>query len=484
MSYEDVMNLAGRRGYFMRSAEAYPNTPAGYWDYGPLGVGLKNRFVERWRSDLVKRDEMVEVDTTVTLPKAVFVASGHLKNFTDPIIECSSCHSIYRPDKLLEERLKHAVPENLADEEYDRLLKENGVRCGKCKAELSGTRRFNMMFRLGIGPQGDEAYLRPETCQGIFADIPYLFKTQRVKLPKGFAQFGKSFRNEIAPRQGVLRVREIYQAEIEVCFDPQKTDLPKFDVALGFQLSISKGDVEPTPVGVSEAISSGTVPSKLIGYYLYLIQGFYEGLGVKKQDIRLRTLTDKERAFYSSVSFDLEVRTSVGWLELVACNYRSDYDLKRHSEVSGTDYTIDQDGKKVLPHIFELSMGVDRSLYVLLEKAYRVEEGRTYLSLPPQLAPVQAGVFPLVSKDGLPEEATKLYSLLREGFDVLYDESGSIGRRYARADEAGVPFCITVDHNTLAKGEVTVRMRDERKQETVREGEVAGWLGARLRARA
>jgi len=486
MIYEDVMNVAQRRGYLMKSAEAYPNTPAGFWDYGPLGVAMKNRYVELWRKNLVKRDEMVEIDAAQIMPKAVFVASGHLSNFTDPIVVCGNCRSLYRPDKLIEEKLGHATPENLPDEKFDELLKENGIRCAKCKAELTGTKRFNMMFRLGIGPQGDEAYLRPETCQGIFADFPYLFKTQRLKLPKGFAQFGKSFRNEIAPRQGVLRVREIYQAEIEVCFDPENVSLPKFDVASGFRLSISKGDVEPVPTTVSEAIGAGTVPNKLIGYYLYLIQSFYEeAVGLSKEDIRLRTLTDVEKAFYSKVAFDLEVRTSVGWLELVACNYRSDYDLKRHSEVSGTDYTVEENGKKVLPHIFELSMGVDRSLYVILEKAYRSEKDskggeRVYLSLRPNIAPIQAGIFPLVSKDGLDVEAERLYNALRAEYDLFYDESGSIGRRYARADEAGVPFCITIDHDTLAKGEVTVRQRDDRSQVKVAKDELGAWLKASL----
>lgn len=484
MNYEDVMNVATRRGYLMKSAEAYPNTLAGFWDYGPLGVALKNRYVELWRRHLVKRDEMIEIDAVQIMPKAVFVASGHLSNFTDPIVECASCHSTYRPDKLLEEKLGHATPENLPDEKYDELLKENGIRCLKCKAELKGTKRFNMMFKLGIGPHGEEAYLRPETCQGIFADIPYLFKTQRVKLPKGFAQVGKSFRNEIAPRQGVLRLREIYQAEIEVCFDPENVALKKFDVASDFVLSISKGDVEPVPTKVSEAIAAGTIPHKLIGYYLYLIQGFYEqAVGLPKADIRLRTLTDVEKAFYSKVAFDLEVRTSVGWLELVACNYRSDYDLKRHAEVSGTDYTVDDNGKKVLPHIFELSMGVDRSLYVILEKAYRSEKDakggeRVYLSLRPSHAPILAGIFPLVSKDGLPEEAERLYNALRAEYDVFYDESGSIGRRYARADEAGIPFCVTVDHDTLEKGEVTVRVRDDRSQVRVGRDALAEWLKA------
>ncbi len=486
MNYEDVMNVATRRGYLMKSAEAYPNTPAGFWDYGPLGVALKNRYVELWRKHLVKRDEMVEIDAVTIMPKAVFVASGHLANFTDPMVVCGKCHSLYRPDKLIEERLGHATPEGLADEKYDELLRENGIRCQKCKAELVGTKRFNMMFKIGIGPQGDEAYLRPETCQGIFGDIPYLFKTQRIKLPKGFAQVGKSFRNEIAPRQGVLRLREIYQAEIEVCFDPENVSLAKFDVASDFQLSIAKGDVEPVPTTVSAAIAAGTIPHKLIGYYLYLIQSFYEeAVGIPKADIRLRTLTDVEKAFYSKVAFDLEVRTSVGWLELVACNYRSDYDLKRHSEVSGTDYNVDDNGRKVLPHIFELSMGVDRSLYVILEKAYRSEKDskggeRVYLSLRPSIAPVQAGVFPLVSKDGLDVEAERLYNELRTEFDIFFDESGSIGRRYARADEAGVPFCITVDHETLSKGEVTVRHRDDRSQDKVRKEKLGEWLRARL----
>ncbi len=478
MSYEEVMNLASRRGYLLRSAEAYPNEPAGFWDYGPLGVGMKNRYIELWRRNLVKRDEMVEIDAAVIMPRAVFVASGHIQNFTDPIIECKVCHSIYRPDKLIEEKLAHAIPENLSDERYDELLKENGIRCLKCKSELSGTKRFNMMFRVGIGPLGEEAYLRPETCQGIFTDIPYLFKTQRIKLPKAFAQVGKSFRNEIAPRQGILRVREIYQAEIEVLFDPENVDLPKFDVALEFPVSISRGDVEPSSITVSEGIRGGVLPNKLIGYYLFLIQSFYEGLGLPKGDIRLRTLADEEKAFYTKVAFDLEVRTSVGWLELVACNYRSDYDLKRHAEVSGTDFRVDDNGKKVLPHIFELSMGVDRSIYTLLEKAYRKEAERTYLAVKPFIAPIQVSVFPLVSKDRLPEEATRIYEALRSSFDASYDESGSIGRRYARSDEAGVPFCITVDHQTLTDGTVTIRQRDTKSQERILVAELPSRVGA------
>jgi len=478
--YEDVMNLASRRGYFFRSAESYPNTPAGFWDYGPLGTLFKNRYVGLWRRMLVKRDEMVEIDTAQILPRAVFVASGHVGNFADPIVECSNCHSIYRADKLIEDKVKHTVPEGLPDVEYDALLAENGIVCSNCKSSLKGTRRFNMMFRVGIGPLGEEAYLRPETCQGIFVDVPFLFKTQRIKLPKGFAQLGKSFRNEIAPRQGILRQREFYQAEIEVLFNPEKVDLPKFDVALGYNLNISSGDVEPTPVSVSEAIAQGLIPNKLVGYYLYLAQSFYESLGLKTKNIRLRRLSNQEKAFYSAVAFDLEVRTSVGWLELVACNYRSDYDLKQHAETSKTDFSVEDEGKKVLPHVFELSMGIDRSLYTLLDDAYRVEETRTYLALQPKVAPIQSGVFPLMSKDGLPEKAREIYDELRDELDVTYDDGGSIGRRYARSDEAGIPFCVTVDQNTLAQGTVTVRERDTKAQSVVPVAELREWLRTRL----
>jgi glycyl-tRNA synthetase len=478
--YDEVMNLATRRGYFLRSADSYPNIPAGFWDFGPLGTLFKNRYIELWRRLIVKRDEMLEIDTSEILPRAVFVASGHVGNFADPIVECSNCHSIYRVDKLIEEKVKHAVPEGLPDAEYDALLAENRIVCSNCKNALSGTRRFNMMFKVGIGPAAEEAYLRPETCQGIFVDVPFLFKTQRIKLPKGFAQLGKSFRNEIAPRQGILRQREFYQAEIEVLFNPEKVDLPKFDVALDYKLNISSGDVEPSPVKVSEAIAQGVIPNKLIGYYLYLIQSFYESVGLRTVNIRLRRLSNQEKAFYSAVAFDLEVRTSVGWLELVACNYRSDYDLKQHSEMSKTDFTVDDDGKKVLPHIFELSMGVGRSLYALLDESYRVEETRTYLALPPKVAPIQVAIFPLMSKDGLPEKARAIYDGLRFDLDAMYDESGSIGRRYARSDEAGIPFCVTIDQNTMTGGTVTVRERDSKAQPVVPVVELNAWLKARL----
>ncbi|MDG6898618.1 MAG: glycine--tRNA ligase [Nitrososphaerota archaeon] len=464
MSFEEVMRLAQQKGFFFKAAESYPNSPAGFWDYGPLGVSMRNKFVELWRRMLVRRDGMVEIDGAQILPKAVFQASGHLAGFTDPIVQCAKCGSVYRPDKLVEEKTGRQTPEKLADAEYDRLLEKEGIRCQKCGSPLSGTRRFNMMFRVDIGAAQEEAYLRPETCQSIFVDFPLLFKTQRIKLPVGFAQVGRSFRNEIAPRQGVLRLRELNQAEIEVFFNPGKVSLPRFAAKSETSMNFRTVDGNDTSLTVGRAIGSGLVPSPLIGYYLALIQEMYEASGIARENVRFRMLSDEDRAFYSRVAYDLEVKTSVGWLELVACNYRGDYDLGRHGQVSGSDFRVDDDGEKVLPHVFELSMGVDRSLYAILESSLRADGEKRTLAIKPYLAPRVVGVFPLVNKDGLPEVATKAFESLLDVTDAFFDDSGSIGRRYARADEIGVPYCVTIDHDTLKDGTATLRERDSRTQ--------------------
>ena len=476
MSFDDVIRLAGQKGFFFRSADSYPNTPAGFWDYGPLGVSMRNKFVELWRRCIVKKDGMLEIDGTQILPKAVFEASGHLSGFTDPFVRCAKCGSVYRPDKLVEEKTGNLVPEKLSDSDYDALMEKSGVKCQKCGSKLAGTSRFNMMFKVGIGPLQEEAYLRPETCQSIFVDFPLLFKTQRIKLPIGIAQVGRSFRNEIAPRQAVIRERELNQAEVEVFFNPGRADDPRFEELGSTVLRFQAVGGEEAMVSEADAVAKGIVPNKLIGFYLALLQRFYEAAGLGADLLRFRVLSEEDRAFYSKAAYDLEVKLSLGWVELVACNYRSDYDLGRHSRQSGTDFRVDDNGEKVLPHVFELSMGVDRSVYAILESSMRVEGDRRSLALKPYLAPMKAGVFPLVNKDGIPEAAQKVYSGLGDEFDVFFDDSGSIGRRYARADEVGVPYCVTIDYDSLRDGTVTLRERDSRSQERVKTEE----LGAKL----
>ena len=478
MSSEEVVRIAQQRGFFFKTAPSYANAPAGFLDYGPLGVALKARIIELWRRMIAKRDAMIEIDGAQILPKAVFEASGHLSSFTDPFVRCAKCGSVYRPDKLIEEKTGKAVPEKLSDADYDSLMAKAGVKCSKCGSSLSGTTRFNMMFRVGIGPAGEEAYLRPETCQSIFVDFPLLFKTQRAKLPIGMVQVGRSFRNEIAPRQGLLRLRELNQAEVEVFFNPKKTDSARFEWAKDEVLSFRMPDGKDVQMGVAEALRSALIPNMLIGHYLALITKFYEEAGVPRSSQRLRVLSDEDRAFYSKAAYDLEVKIATGWLELVACNYRGDYDLGGHMKASGTDFTVEDGGEKVLPHVFELSLGVDRTTYVVIELSMKGEGERRTLALKPYLSPVQACIFPLVNKDGLQEAAQAIVKELRQSFDVFYDESGSIGRRYARADESGVPVCLTVDYDTLKDNTVTLRDRDTRSQERVAVSDLTARVGA------
>ena len=457
MTYDEVVRLAQQRGFFFKSADSYPNTPAGFLDYGPLGVALRNRTVELWRRMVVKRDGMLEIDGAQILPRAVFEASGHLVNFTDPFVKCQKCGSVFRPDKLIEEKTKKAVPEKLSDADYDSLMDRSGVRCLKCGSKLAGTSRFNMMFRVGIGPAAEEAYLRPETCQSIFVDFPLLFKTQRAKLPIGMAQVGRSFRNEIAPRQGLIRLRELNQGEVEVFFNPTSADDGRYAWAEPKLLSFRLADGSDSRMTVADAISGGTLPSRLVGHYLALMEEFYVAAGIAADKIRFRVLSDEDRAFYSRSAYDLEIRSSLGWVEHVACNYRGDYDLGGHARVSGSNFTVDDGGEKVLPHVFELSMGIDRTVFTVIDSALGGEGERRVLALKPYLAPTQACVFPLVNKAGLQEKAMEVYGALRDDLDVFYDDSGAIGRRYARADEVGVPVCVTLDYDTLKDGTVTLR---------------------------
>jgi glycyl-tRNA synthetase len=343
-----------------------------------------------------------------------------------------------------------------------------------------------MMFRLGIGPSAEEAYLRPETCQTIFVDFARVFKTMRGKLPLGIAQIGKSFRNEIAPRQSLLRLREFYQAEIEVFCNPNKLDdLPRFEQVKNTILNIYDERETVTQVKAADALQEGILPNKLVAYYLSLLNDFYSKTGIDMKRTRFRRLSDTEKAFYASIAFDFEVETSIGWLELVACNYRSDYDLKGHSATSKQNLEVIDplDQSKVLPHIFELSMGIDRSIYAILEHSYFQDfqhDNRIVLKLKPYLAPVSIGVLPLMNKDGLAEKAEGIYADLKQDFDTFLDVSGSIGRRYRRLEEIGTPFAVTIDKITMQDDTVTIRDRDSMQQKRIPVSDLSNFFHSAL----
>ena len=469
MNYEEVMKLALERGFYFPSCEVYSDANAGFWEYGPSGVSLKNKFLELWRRELIRRDGMMEIDGSQIMSKSVFEASGHLGNFVDPIIKCTKCNSTYRADRTIAEIANIEIPESADLNEFDNVIKENKIQCPKCKGDFSATKKFNMMFKVGIGPQEEEAYLRPETCQSIFVDFPRLFKTMRGKLPLGIAQVGKSFRNEIAPRQSLLRLREFYQAEIEVFCNPERlNEVEKFSEIENTLIRVQT-DADPIAMTCKEAVESGAVPNKFVAYYLGILTEFYEKTGIDISKSRFRKLGDKEKAFYAEVAFDFEIETTIGWLELVACNYRSDYDLSNHAKMSKEKFEVMDNDEKVLPHVFEISMGIDRSLYTILEHSLKNDEEheRMVLSLKPYLSPIHVGILSLVKKDGLKEKTDEIFNNIKRKFDAFLDHSGAIGRRYRRLDEIGAPFAITVDHQTLEDNTVTIRKRDSMEQSRI-----------------
>ena len=470
MNYDTVMQLALERGFYFPSCEIYADAQAGFWEYGPSGVSIKTKFIELWRRELLRRDGMLEIDGSQIMSKSVFEASGHLASFADPVVRCISCKLNYRVDKLIYEQTKIEIPESSDLVEFDKIVTEKNIRCPKCKGEFERTRKFNMMFKVEIGPEAEAAYLRPETCQSIFVDFPRLFKTMRGKLPLGVAQIGKSFRNEISPRQSLLRLREFYQAEIEVFCNPTKlNELERFEEVKNTVIRLWI-DNSLKSMTCQEAVESGIIPNKFVAYYLGLLTEFYERTGIDVTKSRFRRLGEKEKAFYASVAFDFEVQTTIGWLELVACNYRSDYDLMSHATKSREKFEVIDEEQKVLPHVFEISMGIDRSLYTILEHGLREEKehDRTVLSIKPYLAPIHVGVLSLVKKDGLKEKTDEIFMKIKRKYDAFLDHSGAIGRRYRRLDEVGAPFAITVDHQTLQDETVTLRRRDSMTQERIK----------------
>lgn len=548
-TYDKIVDLAKRRGYFWPSYEIYGGV-AGFYDLGPLGAELKRRIIEKWREYIVLRhqENVVEIETPIIGPSRVYEASGHLESFTDPIVECLKCGRKFRADHLIEEKLGINA-EGLSPEEMTRLIREHGVTCPVCGGPLGEVRLFNLLFRTQIGPyEGDVGFLRPELAQGMFVAFKRVIESLRGTLPLGIVQVGRVGRNEISPRQGMVRLREFTIAEMEYFFDPEdeESSCPWFDRLSSLTLRIvtckeRREGKPPRTYTVSEAVEKGVVMHRCLAYWMGVAQEFVEALGVSPEDIVFEEKCPEERAHYSSQTFDQLVRVSRwGWVEVSGHSYRGDYDLSRHMRYSGADLTVfkpypkpvlvrrkkvlvnkavvgrlfrseaprvmalleelDPDrveeylrrgeairvgdyevppealnvveveekvpGKRIIPHVVEPSFGVERLLYVTLEHAYREREGRAILSLPRYLAPYQAVVLPLLeNEEALVGRARRLYETLKNaGFRVYLDISGSIGRRYARADEIGVPAAFTIDYQTLEDNTVTMRDRDTWEQ--------------------
>jgi glycyl-tRNA synthetase len=443
---EKIVSLCKRRGFIFQSSEIYGGL-SGCWDYGPLGVELKRNLKNYWWHVIVhERDDVVGMDGSILMNRAVWKASGHEDTFTDPMVDCRSCKARLRTDQVIE--------------------KKGDRQCPNCGGkDLTEPRPFNLMFKTYVGATEDESsltYLRPETAQAIFVQFKNILEVSRKKLPFGIAQIGKAFRNEINPRNFTFRSREFEQMELE------------------YFCRAGEG-------------------MRLLDYWLWERLKFYENIGISREKLHARKVPDDERAFYSKGTYDIEYDFPFGRQELEGVAYRTDYDLSQHQNASGKslEYFDEETKQRFVPHVVEPSAGVDRTVLALICEAYSEDEApdekgkmetRVVLRFHPRVAPIKCAVFPLLkNKEPLVAKAKEIVDLLRPHMYVFYDESGAIGRRYRRQDEIGTPFGVTVDFETLGekdvalKETVTLRDRDSMKQERVAIKDLLNIIGKRIR---
>ncbi|WP_250227615.1 glycine--tRNA ligase [Anaeropeptidivorans aminofermentans] len=440
-SMEKIVALSKARGFIFPGSEIYGGL-ANSWDYGPLGVELKNNIKKAWWKKFVQESTYnVGVDCAILMNPRVWEASGHVGGFSDPLMDCRKCHERFRADKIIEDFRNDGEPvDGWTNEEMKKYIEDNNIKCPSCgEHDFTDIRQFNLMFKTFAGVTEDSKstiYLRPETAQGIFVNFKNVQRTTRKKIPFGIGQIGKSFRNEITPGNFTFRTREFEQMELEFFCEPG-TDLEWFQ------------------------------------YWRAFCINWLKDLGIKEESMRVRDHKPEELSHYSKATTDIEFLFPFGWGELWGIADRTDYDLKKHQEFSGEDlsYFDQTTNEKYIPYCVEPSLGADRVTLAFLSEAYDEEEvaegdTRTVMRFHPALAPIKAAVLPLSKK--LSKGSIEVYNMLSKHFNCEYDESGSIGKRYRRQDEIGTPYCITFDFDSLEDGCVTVRHRDSMEQERIK----------------
>lgn len=455
LSLEELVNYCKNYGFVFQGSEIYGGL-ANSWDFGPLGVLLKNNIKNAWIHKFVKEEvNNVALDSAILMNPEVWVATGHVGGFSDPLTDCKGCHSRFRADKLIEDFTEgKETGDGWSDQQLIDFLMNNQVKCPVCgKVDYTPIRKFNLMFKTTQGVIEDSSatvYMRPETAQGIFVQYKNIQRAMRKKVPFGVGQIGKVFRNEITPGNFIFRVREFEQMELEFFCKPH-TELEWFS------------------------------------YYKEKCMNFLVQLGIKREDLRFRDHEKEELAFYSNATTDIEYNFPWGFGELWGIASRTNYDLGRHQEHSkvNLEYLDPDTNEKYLPYVVEPSVGVERLFLITLFNAYDVEElengdSREVLHIKPYLAPYKACILPLIKKRHQ-EKALELYQELSKTFDMTYDEAGSIGKRYRRQDAIGTPFCVTVDDTTLESGTVTVRERDSMQQEVVKLEDLQDYIENRIK---
>ncbi|QSO53667.1 glycine--tRNA ligase [Alicyclobacillus curvatus] len=455
VTMEQLVALAKHRGFIFPGSDIYGGL-ANTWDYGPLGSELKNNIKRAWWRRFIQQTPMnVGLDTAILMNRDVWVASGHVGNFNDPMVDCRQCKARHRADKLIETALEaqgvEMVVDGLPFSKMEELLQEYHVKCPECgSTDFTNVRQFNMMFKTHQGVTDDavnEIYLRPETAQGIFVNFKHVMRTMRKRLPFGIGQIGKSFRNEITPGNFIFRTREFEQMELEFFCEPG-TDMEWFE------------------------------------HWRHLCHEWVLSIGLREENLRLRDHEQAQLSHYSKATTDVEYQFPFGWGELLGVANRTNYDLTQHATHAHQDFTIEEEGKEpFIPFVIEPSIGVDRLLLAVFADAYEEQtlEGgdvRTVLHFHPALAPFKAAVFPLSKKLG--EGAEAIYQQLAAEFRVDYDDSGSIGKRYRRHDEIGTPYCITYDFQSEEDKSVTIRDRDSMSQVRIPIAELNTWLRERV----
>ncbi|MBY8981868.1 MAG: glycine--tRNA ligase [Candidatus Lokiarchaeota archaeon] len=474
-SIETFNSLIKRQGFIWGPSPEIYGGLAGFYSYGPAGTALKNNILSMFRKEL-RALGFGEVECPTVMPKIVWEASGHLERFIDPVVRCKKCESMFRADKFLKEKLPDLMIDGLSFEEMENLIKKNSLTCPDCDMEFDNIEEYNLMLKTEVGA-GNTAFLRPETATTTYLLFNRLDQVLRRQYPLKVFQYGKAFRNEISPRQGVLRMRSFDQFELQMFISKeQEYDFEEFkDIEhnklplLDWKLQANNID-KPNLITLEEAIEKKILKKPAYAYCLYVSYYLIKKLGYPDEVVRFRQHSPNERAHYADDAWDLEIETTqFSWVEICGIHDRSDYDLKRHGKFSKQDFEVNMGSdpkKKEIPQILEIAYGIDRIIYTLLETNFNVEDERINLKLPNYIAPNEVAVFPLVkNKEEIRNLAKKIHKdLLGNLIYSFYDESGSIGKRYRRQDELGTPYCITIDYDSLKDNTVTIRDRDTMNQ--------------------
>ncbi|MFX0055056.1 MAG: glycine--tRNA ligase [Promethearchaeota archaeon] len=480
---EIVTGLCKKRGFFWGPSPEIYGGSSGLYDLGPLGKLLKNRLEDRIRSSFVRAD-FWEVECPTVSPAIVWRASGHLEGFIDPVVQCTKCQEVFRADTLIEEQAPDANIKGQTPEELTESIKKHGIRCPSCKGEVGDVTQYNLMLKTRLGID-TEAYMRPETATSTYLLFKRFLTFFRDKLPASVFQIGKAYRNEISPRQGMLRLREFTQVEGQIfLLEKDEMEWPPYEEVKDFKLPLlpyqtQENDSEKvSKTKMSAALKKGYFQKPAYAWCVYLAYQIFKGMGFRDENIRLRQHLPTERAHYAADAWDVEIDTqSYGWVECCGVHDRGNYDLSRHQEYSKEKLSIKIDKQPVVPEVLEIAFGVERPLFSIIDNSYVEDKERTWLRFPPEIAPIQVAVFPLMGKDELLGPAREIYDeIMDSGLITYFDHSGSIGRRYRRQDEVGTPYCVTVDYQSLEDQTVTVRDRDSMEQVRVRTSDLIGVL--------